>query len=88
MADSSLLEKKTCIITYGSPSYSHACSECDGTYIKKTEISVYSFFHYYCFPLGILAQELKHPQPKRTSYIAASYVKTLEAAGARVVPVM
>ncbi|XP_062376550.1 gamma-glutamyl hydrolase-like isoform X2 [Sardina pilchardus] len=38
--------------------------------------------------IGILAQELKYPKPKRNSYIAASYVKTLEAAGARVVPVM
>ncbi|XP_041924360.1 gamma-glutamyl hydrolase-like isoform X1 [Alosa sapidissima] len=38
--------------------------------------------------IGILAQELKYPEPKRNSYIAASYVKTLEAAGARVVPVM
>ncbi|XP_062376547.1 gamma-glutamyl hydrolase-like [Sardina pilchardus] len=38
--------------------------------------------------IGVLAQELKYPEPKRNSYIAASYVKTLEAAGARVVPVM
>ena len=38
--------------------------------------------------LGVLAQELKNPEPKRNSYIAASYVKTLEAAGARVIPVM
>lgn len=38
--------------------------------------------------IGILAQELKYPEPGRNSYIAASYVKTLEAAGARVVPIM
>ncbi|XP_031439903.1 gamma-glutamyl hydrolase-like [Clupea harengus] len=38
--------------------------------------------------IGVLAQELKNPEPKRNSYIAASYVKTLEAAGARVIPVM
>lgn len=38
--------------------------------------------------IGVLAQELRKPEPNRNSYIAASYVKTLEAAGARVVPVM
>lgn len=49
----------------------------------------FSFIDYSCFFfLGVLAQELKKPQPNRNSYIAASYVKTLEAAGARVVPVM
>ncbi|XP_039629172.1 zgc:171566 [Polypterus senegalus] len=39
--------------------------------------------------IGILAQEnrLRDPQPQGTSYIAASYVKYLEAAGARVVPI-
>ncbi|TWW70704.1 Gamma-glutamyl hydrolase, partial [Takifugu flavidus] len=35
----------------------------------------------------ILAQEVRSPSPY-ISYIAASYVKTLESAGARVVPVM
>lgn len=38
--------------------------------------------------IGVLAQEVFNPQPKQNSYIAASYVKFLEAAGARVVPVM
>jgi len=39
--------------------------------------------------IGIVAQDLKHPQPGRgPSYIAASYVKWLESAGARVVPIM
>ncbi|KAG7524285.1 gamma-glutamyl hydrolase-like [Solea senegalensis] len=39
--------------------------------------------------IGVLAQEKKNsPKPNQNSYIAASYVKTLEAAGARVVPVM
>ncbi|XP_063062661.1 gamma-glutamyl hydrolase-like isoform X1 [Engraulis encrasicolus] len=38
--------------------------------------------------IGVLAQEVYKPQPKQNSYIAASYVKFLEAAGARVVPVM
>ncbi|KAL2085289.1 hypothetical protein ACEWY4_018609 [Coilia grayii] len=38
--------------------------------------------------IGVLAQELKNPEPYGNSYIAASYVKTLESAGARVVPVM
>ncbi|XP_063062669.1 gamma-glutamyl hydrolase-like [Engraulis encrasicolus] len=37
--------------------------------------------------IGVLAQEMKTPEPYGSSYIAASYVKTLEAAGARVVPV-
>ncbi|XP_003968229.2 gamma-glutamyl hydrolase [Takifugu rubripes] len=37
--------------------------------------------------IGILAQEVRSPSPY-ISYIAASYVKTLESAGARVVPVM
>lgn len=45
-----------------------------------------------CVPLGVLAQELimkSNPQlDPRVSYIAASYVKFLEGAGARVVPVM
>ncbi|XP_063062664.1 gamma-glutamyl hydrolase-like isoform X2 [Engraulis encrasicolus] len=38
--------------------------------------------------IGILAQEIKKPNPHGNSYIAASYVKSLESAGARVVPVM
>lgn len=38
--------------------------------------------------LGVLAQEVRSPSPGKFSYIAASYVKTLESAGARVVPVM
>ncbi|XP_042366323.1 gamma-glutamyl hydrolase [Plectropomus leopardus] len=38
--------------------------------------------------IGVLAQEVKYPKGNETSYIAASYVKTLESAGARVVPVM
>ncbi|XP_068566337.1 gamma-glutamyl hydrolase-like [Cebidichthys violaceus] len=38
--------------------------------------------------IGILAQEVRSPEPNQTAYIAASYVKFLESAGARVVPVM
>lgn len=38
--------------------------------------------------IGVLAQDVYSPQPNRTSYIVASYVKFLESAGARVVPVM
>ncbi|XP_028288628.1 gamma-glutamyl hydrolase [Parambassis ranga] len=38
--------------------------------------------------IGVLAQEIYSPKPNQTAYIAASYVKFLEAAGARVVPVM
>ncbi|XP_008395039.1 gamma-glutamyl hydrolase-like [Poecilia reticulata] len=38
--------------------------------------------------IGVLAQEVYPPKPNQTSYIAASYVKFVEAAGARVVPVM
>lgn len=38
--------------------------------------------------IGILAQEVRYPTPDRSAYIAASYVKYLESAGARVVPVM
>uniref|UniRef100_UPI0037E8AEBB gamma-glutamyl hydrolase n=1 Tax=Semicossyphus pulcher TaxID=241346 RepID=UPI0037E8AEBB len=38
--------------------------------------------------IGVLAQEVKSPKPNQTSYIAASYVKFLESAGARVVPIM
>ncbi|XP_054915372.1 gamma-glutamyl hydrolase [Poeciliopsis prolifica] len=38
--------------------------------------------------IGVLAQEVFSPNPNQTAYIAASYVKFLEAAGARVVPVM
>ncbi|XP_063062666.1 gamma-glutamyl hydrolase-like [Engraulis encrasicolus] len=38
--------------------------------------------------IGILAQEMKKPDLHGNSYIAASYVKSLESAGARVVPVM
>lgn len=37
---------------------------------------------------GVLAQDEFNPQPHRNSYIAASYVKFLESAGARVVPLM
>ncbi|KAG7488488.1 hypothetical protein MATL_G00035360 [Megalops atlanticus] len=37
--------------------------------------------------IGVLAQELPKPQAFATSYVAASYVKFLESAGARVVPV-
>lgn len=39
-------------------------------------------------PTGVLAQDVYLPQPSQTAYIAASYVKFLESAGARVVPVM
>ncbi|KAM3860374.1 gamma-glutamyl hydrolase [Diretmus argenteus] len=38
--------------------------------------------------IGVLAQEVFSPRPNMTSYIHASYVKFLESAGARVVPVM
>ncbi|XP_026147484.1 gamma-glutamyl hydrolase [Mastacembelus armatus] len=38
--------------------------------------------------IGVLAQEVNSPKPNRSTYIAASYVKFLESAGARVVPVM
>ncbi|XP_010765090.1 gamma-glutamyl hydrolase-like [Notothenia coriiceps] len=39
--------------------------------------------------IGVLAQEvLLEQKPNQTAYIAASYVKFLESAGARVVPVM
>ncbi|XP_074478295.1 gamma-glutamyl hydrolase-like isoform X2 [Sebastes fasciatus] len=38
--------------------------------------------------IGVLAQEIRSPKANQTSYIAASYVKFLESAGARVVPVM
>ncbi|XP_022533444.1 gamma-glutamyl hydrolase [Astyanax mexicanus] len=38
--------------------------------------------------IGVLAQEVKTPTPGKNAYIAASYVKYLESAGARVVPVM
>ncbi|XP_068437848.1 gamma-glutamyl hydrolase-like [Clinocottus analis] len=38
--------------------------------------------------IGVLAQELRSPKPNQIAYIAASYVKAMEAAGARVVPVM
>uniref|UniRef100_A0A0E9X9E6 folate gamma-glutamyl hydrolase n=1 Tax=Anguilla anguilla TaxID=7936 RepID=A0A0E9X9E6_ANGAN len=37
--------------------------------------------------IGVLAQTLRTPLPQGSSYIAASYVKYLESAGARVVPV-
>ncbi|XP_068604392.1 gamma-glutamyl hydrolase [Brachionichthys hirsutus] len=37
--------------------------------------------------IGVLAQDVRSPQPNRTEYIAASYVKFLEAAGARVAPI-
>ncbi|XP_061569368.1 gamma-glutamyl hydrolase [Cololabis saira] len=38
--------------------------------------------------IGVLAQEVFSPKPNESAYIAASYVKFLESAGARVVPVM
>ncbi|XP_042255871.1 gamma-glutamyl hydrolase [Thunnus thynnus] len=38
--------------------------------------------------IGVLTQEVYSPKPHQTSYIAASYVKYLESAGARVVPVL
>ncbi|XP_038587894.1 gamma-glutamyl hydrolase [Micropterus salmoides] len=38
--------------------------------------------------IGVLAQEVYSPKQSQTAYIAASYVKFLESAGARVVPVM
>ncbi|XP_072542994.1 gamma-glutamyl hydrolase-like [Salminus brasiliensis] len=38
--------------------------------------------------IGVLAQEVSAPKPGKNAYIAASYVKYLESAGARVVPVM
>ncbi len=41
-----------------------------------------------CLSEGVLAQEVHSPKPNQTAYIAASYVKFLESAGARVVPVL
>ncbi|XP_060789230.1 gamma-glutamyl hydrolase-like [Neoarius graeffei] len=41
-----------------------------------------------CPIIGVLAQDVHCPSPERNAYIAASYVKYLESAGARVVPVM
>ncbi|XP_053484746.1 gamma-glutamyl hydrolase [Ictalurus furcatus] len=41
-----------------------------------------------CPIIGVLAQEVYSPTPGKNAYIAASYVKYLESAGARVVPVM
>lgn len=38
--------------------------------------------------IGILAQDIRNAKPNQESYIAASYVKFLESAGARVIPVM
>ncbi|XP_017269574.1 gamma-glutamyl hydrolase [Kryptolebias marmoratus] len=38
--------------------------------------------------IGVLTQEVFSPKPNQSAYIAASYVKFLESAGARVVPVM
>lgn len=52
-------------------------------FIFKSEVSLLSILL-----KGVLAQEVKSPKPNRTAYIAASYVKFLESAGARVVPVM
>lgn len=49
-----------------------------GTKIKTNERPI----------IGVLTQEFYNPQPGRNSFIAASYVKFLESAGARVVPVM
>nr|XP_040023061.1 uncharacterized protein LOC120811609 isoform X2 [Gasterosteus aculeatus aculeatus] len=51
---------------------------CDRTAAKTNERPI----------IGVLAQEVSSPKTNRTAYIAASYVKTLESAGARVVPVM
>ncbi|CAL1596094.1 unnamed protein product [Knipowitschia caucasica] len=38
--------------------------------------------------IGLMAQDVLRPKNNERSYIAASYVKTLESAGARVVPIM
>ncbi|XP_077057686.1 gamma-glutamyl hydrolase [Siphateles boraxobius] len=38
--------------------------------------------------IGVLAQDVLHATPQRNAYIAASYVKFLESAGARVIPLM
>ncbi|XP_037550416.1 gamma-glutamyl hydrolase [Nematolebias whitei] len=38
--------------------------------------------------IGVLAQEVSSPNASHAAYVAASYVKFLESAGARVVPVM
>lgn len=38
--------------------------------------------------IGVLAQEVHDPSPHTKAYIATSYVKFLESAGARVVPLM
>ncbi|XP_059183291.1 gamma-glutamyl hydrolase-like [Centropristis striata] len=51
---------------------------CDQTRAKRNDRPI----------IGVLAQKPKYPGGSETPYIAASYVKTLESAGARVVPVM
>lgn len=38
--------------------------------------------------IGVVAQDFFQPTPERQTYIAASYVKYLEAAGARVAPIL
>ncbi|XP_037613077.1 gamma-glutamyl hydrolase-like isoform X2 [Sebastes umbrosus] len=51
---------------------------CDQTRAKRNDRPI----------IGVLSQDIRNPKGNQISYIAASYVKTLESAGARVVPVM
>uniref|UniRef100_A0A8C2EMC6 folate gamma-glutamyl hydrolase n=1 Tax=Cyprinus carpio TaxID=7962 RepID=A0A8C2EMC6_CYPCA len=63
-----------CLFTFSNVVFAYHI----GTPIKTNERPI----------IGVLAQEVYDPPPHRNSYIAASYVKFLESAGARVVPLM
>uniref|UniRef100_A0A9J7YKP4 folate gamma-glutamyl hydrolase n=2 Tax=Cyprinus carpio TaxID=7962 RepID=A0A9J7YKP4_CYPCA len=63
-----------CLFTFSNAVFSNHI----GTPIKTNDRPI----------IGVLAQEVYKPTPHRNSYIAASYVKFLESAGARVVPLM
>uniref|UniRef100_A0A671K417 folate gamma-glutamyl hydrolase n=1 Tax=Sinocyclocheilus anshuiensis TaxID=1608454 RepID=A0A671K417_9TELE len=63
-----------CLFTFSNAAFANHI----GTPIKTNERPI----------IGVLAQEVYDPPPHRNSYIAASYVKFLESAGARVVPLI
>uniref|UniRef100_A0A8C1BCF9 folate gamma-glutamyl hydrolase n=1 Tax=Cyprinus carpio carpio TaxID=630221 RepID=A0A8C1BCF9_CYPCA len=63
-----------CLFTFSNAVFAYHI----GTPIKTNERPI----------IGVLAQEVYDPPPHRNSYIAASYVKFLESAGARVVPLI
>ncbi|XP_061613803.1 gamma-glutamyl hydrolase isoform X1 [Phyllopteryx taeniolatus] len=76
--DSSLCSRSMFVLTCCVYVLVLSCLPLDSTQARSNDEPV----------IGVLAQDLPKPKDDKHAYIAASYVKFLESAGARVVPIM